>query len=306
MMPEDARIYKNLIIAGTIKAATSSVFAYLSAHPQVCGSSVKETFFFTHQYTGVGDRDLKRYLKYFSPSRETSVLVEASPNYLAYNENIAQRIIALLPEASLLFILRDPVDRIYSHYNFAVAKLEIPESLTFEDYLDLCEQFASGKVTPEQAGVAEKHLRALEIGKYGKHLKNYCAATGAGQIKVVFYDDLKTEPERFMTDICRFIDVDPEFYRGYAFNKVNVTFSPRRRTLHFLALLLNRSLEVVLRQRPGLKNPLVKLYKMMNQNREGYPEMAGSTRARLESLYRESSEELREVLNGQKLPGWLE
>jgi hypothetical protein len=304
-MDDKNRACRHFIIGGTIKAATSSVFTYLSAHPEICGSSVKETFFFTHEYSGNTERDLERYSRYFTPHRGAKVVVEASPNYLGYKENIAPRIKALLPDAKLLFVIRNPVDRLYSYYNFAVGKLQLPAELTFERYVDLCEQYSLGSLSSEHAGIAEKHLRALEIGKYSKYLQNFYDAFAPERIKLALFDDLKRDPVRFMSDICRFIDLDPEFFRHFKFNKINVTFSARLKPLHRIAMLLNRALESALRQRPDLKMRLVRIYKRLNQDREGYTAMADSTRARLTQYYSQANRELGPPLAGQELPMWI-
>lgn len=293
------------IIGGTIKAATSSVFTYLSAHPEVCGSSMKETFFFTRKYSGRLDQDRKRYRRYFAPEPGHKAMVEASPDYLGYKENVAPRINALLPDVRLLFILRDPVDRFYSHYNFAVSKLELSGRLPFEDYVDLCAKYTAGKLSAQAAGIAEKHLRALEIGAYARHLKNYTELFPAAHIKVAFFEHLKRDPLQFMMDVCRFVGIDPDFYQDYTFNKVNVTFFARVKPVHFVALGLNRALESVLRQRPRLKARLVGLYKRFNQGREGYVPMADATGERLAAYYAPSNHELKALLSDQELPPWV-
>jgi len=304
-MDSGNKTYEHAIIGGTIKAATSSVFAYLSAHPEVCGSSVKEPAFFSHGRKRNSDGDIESYKKYFAPQPGARIMVEATPNYLAYKENIAPRIKALLPDVKLIFILRDPVDRLYSFYNFAVGQLQLPESLAFEDYVDLCEQYSSSNLTPGDAGIAEKHLRGLELGKYSKYLKNYYDVFDSEQVKILFYDDLKQDSERFMEDACCFIGVYPEFYRKYTFHKANVTFSARVKSVHYIAMLMNRLFESLLRRRPGMKKSLVRIYKRMNQDREGYVPMKESTRTSLRKYYSPYNKELLELLSGLTLPGWV-
>jgi len=296
---------KHLIIGGTIKAATSSIFTYLSAHPEICGSYIKETFFFTHKYTGDSDVDQREYEKYFNFSEPCSIAVEASPNYLGYKENVAPRIKKLIPDAKLIFILRNPVERLYSYYNFSVAKLELPKDLGFDNYIKLCEGYSLNDAVTNKARITEKHLRALELGKYSESLKNYYDVFDASQIKVVFYDDIKSDIVQFMADLCHFVNVDPNFYQDYTFNKVNVTFSGRVKILHFIALMLNRILESVLRQRPGLKMFLVRMYKKLNQSQEGYTEMTDSIRKKLLEYYSKSNSDLAKQLPGQKLPAWI-
>ncbi|HHO59166.1 MAG TPA: hypothetical protein ENJ64_02910, partial [Thiotrichales bacterium] len=245
--------YRHFIIGGTIKAATTSLFNYISAHPEVCGSKVKETFFFSRDYIGDPAADAAKYAAYFSPQPGASVLFEASPNYLAYKENVAPRIAALLPDVKLLFVLRNPVARLYSHFNFAKGKLELPQALSFEDFIELCERFDRGEITPAQAGVAEKHLRALEIGHYGRHLEKFYSTFDATRIKVIFFDELKDSPAKVLADISEFIGVDADFYRDFSMGRANVTFSARLKYLHYAALLVNRLSESLLRHRPALK-----------------------------------------------------
>lgn len=297
--------YQYLIIGGTIKAATTSLFNYISAHPQVCGSKVKETFFFTHGFTGDSDTDHAKYASYFTPRDETRVLFEASPHYLAYKENIAPRIKQLIPEVKLLFILRNPVDRLYSHFNFAKGKLELPDALTFEQYIELCESFNAGQISPAEAGVAVKHLRAMEMGNYATYLQDYFDVFDAANVKVIFFDDLKKNPQKLLAEICDFIGVDPSFYEKFSLKKVNVTFSARMKLLHYFVLRLNRMLESVLRHRPALKQRLVKLYKYLNQSQEGYESMQDTTRKKLISYYAASNSRVLDILKGQSLPTWL-
>lgn len=296
---------QNLIIGGAIKAATSSVFTYLIAHPQICGSSVKETMFFLREYSGDTGRDRASYSRYFSPGPDQRVVVEASPNYLSHKEDLAPRIRTLLPEARLLFILRDPVDRLYSYYNFAMSQLRLPEHLTFSDYVDLCARYSERQLSPQAAGIGEAHLRALESGCYSEYLKRYTALFPAQQIKVAFFDHLNRDVVQFMKDVCRFVDVDPNFYDHYTFSKVNVTFSARLRPVHAVALGLNRALETVLRRRPRLKSGLVRFYKRFNQDREGYEPMREQVRARLAEYYAPCNRELSDMLSHDKLPAWV-
>src|SRR5690242_13037086 len=92
----------NFIIAGTEKAGTTSVFTYLSAHPSVCGSIVKETDFFRDSYTGDHPKDIAKYAHFFERCASNSpIVMEASPGYLGCGEQVAIRIHALIPHAKL-------------------------------------------------------------------------------------------------------------------------------------------------------------------------------------------------------------
>jgi len=298
--------HQYFIIGGTIKGATSSLFNYISEHPQVCGSRVKETFFFSQQYCGDVDLDREKYNSYFVIQDGHSVLAEASPNYLAFKENVAPRIKTLLPNAKILFVLRDPVERLYSHYHFARGKLQLPDTMSFERYVELCDAFNVGRITTEEAGLAETHLRALEIGNYGNYLKNFYAVMDAENIKVIFMGELNSRPVETLVEVSKFIGIDPAFYENYVMIKANVTFSARVKLIHAVVLWFNRLFEPVLRRHPGIKHRLVKLYKFFNRSRKTVAPMQLETRSKLQSYYAPSNARVKQLLENQLLPRWLD
>jgi hypothetical protein len=267
---------------------------------------VKETYFFSQGCTGDTDEDREQYASFFSPQPDTRVVFEASPNYLAYKENIAPRIKRILPDVKLLFVLRNPVDRLYSYFNFARGKLQLPKSMTFEEYIEACESFNQGKLSPDDSGILETHLRGLEIGNYGVYLQNYIDVFGSENIKVVFFDELNRQPRKILAEICEFIGVTPSFYDDFSLNRANVTFSAKMKLLHYFALLFNRLLESVLRQRPNLKRRLVYIYKFFNQGQEGYVPMLDETREKLIQYYAPSNVIVSGLLKEQPQPPWID
>ncbi|HUM46243.1 MAG TPA: hypothetical protein PLD84_04915, partial [Chitinophagales bacterium] len=106
----------NLIIGGVHKAGTTSVFTYLSMHPEVCGSSTKEIGFFMPLKYGKEIPSMKEYATYFSHCDAAKrYRLEASPSYLYGKEVIAKRILQELgKDAKMVFIFRNPADRLFS------------------------------------------------------------------------------------------------------------------------------------------------------------------------------------------------
>lgn len=297
--------YLHLILGGTIKAATSSLFDRISEHPQVCGSKVKETWFFSMIYSGDLEQDSKEYASYFTPQDEHRVLFEASPEYLTYKENVAPRIKRLVPDARLLFVLRNPVDRLYSYFNFARAKLQLPQDMSFEKFVECCENFDRNRISAADAGIALKHLRALEIGNYSGYLENFYREFEARNIKVIFYDDFENHPQQILTEIFDFIGVAPSFCGAKTVSRSNVTYSSRIKIFHRLALKANLLLEPRLRRYPGLKRRLTRIYRFLNQEGQGYPPLRNDTRDKLTEYYAPSNALLKKLLRDQKLPGWI-
>jgi hypothetical protein len=133
-----ARVLPDFVIIGAQKCGTSSLYAYLTQHPNVMPALEKEVHYFDSNY----DKGIAWYKAHFVTSAyravqsfrtgQKTITGEASPYYLIYPHAPA-RLRAVLPAAKLIVLLRNPVDRAYSHYQHQVARGR--ESLSFEDAL---------------------------------------------------------------------------------------------------------------------------------------------------------------------------
>ena len=291
----------SFVIGGTEKAGTTSVFDHLSAHPQVCTSSIKETDFFRHGYTGEPAADARRYGSYFAHCNpRTRVLVEASPGYLGEAAMVAPRVRALVPNVKMLFILRDPVERLYSSYNFHRGKLDLPASMTFDDYLRQCLDYDRRVAGVQQSGLDEWYLKVLRFGCYAEFIAAFRSQLPAEQLKVMFFESLRDDARAFMVELSEYLGIDASFWSGFTFHKSNVTFFGRNQTVHRLAMRINAIAEPVMRRYPGLKRSLVSAYKFVNQKREGYDPMSPRARDQLIEYYAPSVRTLQQL--GTTLP----
>jgi len=301
-MPTEPRKLANFIIGGTEKAGTTSVFVYLSQHPQVCAATRKETDFFRNEFTGNLAHDEDNYGCYFGAnSIDFPVRMEASPGYLGESSTVAPRIAQLVPDTRLLFILRDPIDRIYSSYNFHVGKLNIPAEIDFSSYVQRCLAFERQESNTQELGLDEWYLKVLRFGNYADALENFYDNFPHAQIKVMFFEDLKEDTPGFMNELSTFLQLDTDFWVDYEFRKTNVTFSGRNKLFHRLAMWANSLAEPVLRQRPQLKHRIVSAYKALNQAREGYDPMSDAARTELQAYYLPGVKQLESIL-GRSVP----
>lgn len=301
---DDQRL-ANFIIGGTEKAGTTSVFMYLSQHPQVCAASRKETDFFREDYTGDAVRDRENYAAYFQRcGSDTPVVMEASPGYLGEADTVVDRMHAMLPDVKLLFILRDPRARLYSSYNFHKSKLNIPDDLSFSEFVVRCSAYDRGEADSSDLALDEWQLKTLRFGCYADLLRKYYAVFPKEQIKVMFFESLHSDPREFMRDLGEFLDIDDGFWNTFEFSKTNVTFSGRIKFLHKLAMAVNSYSEPFLRRRPQLKASVVGLYKRINQAREGYDPMPPEVTAQLDDYYRQSNAALARMLNMPLPAAW--
>jgi hypothetical protein len=115
----------DVVIVGTMKGGTTSLFSYLCQHPEIRGSIRKEVHYF--------DRHFKRgerwYRKHFT-TRSDGIVLEATPDYMFHRSSLS-RMRSVLPNVRVIMVLRNPVTRAYSHYHHS--KLKGTESRTFED-----------------------------------------------------------------------------------------------------------------------------------------------------------------------------
>jgi len=120
----------SFIILGAGKSGTSSLFYYLSSHPQVIKPIKKQLAFFDHGFK----KGLPYYLSLFpSGLFPNQISGESTPGYLVY-ASVAPRIAELLPNVRLLAVVRDPVERAWSAYQYHYAR---PLTLTLTTTLTL-------------------------------------------------------------------------------------------------------------------------------------------------------------------------
>ncbi len=247
------------IIGGTEKAGTTSVFEYFAMHPQIRPSLRKETDYFRQDTCSE-----QAYRTLFSRYGSGEVCMEASPGYLGLAESVAPRISGTLPQCHLLFILRDPVERFQSSYRFHRSKFFIPEWLTIDDYVQLCLAFDEGRITLADTPFNRRwFLDVLPAGRYAQHLRHYFDRF-EGRISLLDFDQLNREPALVMQQLCRSLQIDAGFFRGFEFFRANATFQGRHRWLHQQSMRLNDALEPLLRRYPRAKRNIVSIYRRLN------------------------------------------
>ena len=178
----------DFLVLGAQKAGTTALYAYLRWHPGITGPSWKEVSFFDrHWWRG------ERWYRGQFPLRSRGRLVgEASPSYL-FHPLAPERARAVVPDARLLVVLRNPVDRAYSQYQHEVALGREP--LSFEDALAAEEERTRGEV---ERIVADPRAFSHEWwdhtyaarGLYAEQLDRWLAVFPRDQLLVVTSDEL--------------------------------------------------------------------------------------------------------------------
>ncbi len=180
-----------------MRSGTSSLNSYLRDHPEVVVSRPKEVHYFDVNF----DLGEEWYLSHFEGSERARAVGEATPDYV-YDLEAAGRIAAVIPEARILLLLRDPAERAYSHYwhNVAVGK----ETLGFEEAL------ASEPERIAASGEDRAAYSYVDRGRYGPQLERLLDAIPPEQVLAQTFDELTTDPVSVFRRTCTFIGVDPD------------------------------------------------------------------------------------------------
>lgn len=179
----------NLVVIGGLKCGTTSLHHYLGLHPRVGMSRPKELNFFVEELSWPLGGDW-----YASHFRERDpVRGESSPHYT--NEprftGVAERMAELLPEARLVYMVRDPVDRALSHYLHNVA--------------------GGYEHRPLAAALGEREGAYVQRGLYATQLRPFLERFPRERIAIVSREELRDERERTMRRLFGFLDVDEGF-----------------------------------------------------------------------------------------------
>jgi hypothetical protein len=303
----------NAIIAGINKAGTTSLFRYLGDHPDVCVSSRKEIQFFNKALEKNEQLDLGEYESYFSHCTANSkIRLEASPRYLFAGGEVAQLIQTHLGDVKLIIALRDPIDRIESFFHSRKQKQEasLADIPTIDDFVNHALSIAEGNSNRLNHSVQQRISEQIEKGRYSGYLEEYLSHFSKDKISIVFFDDIVSDSQQVMIDLCKYLDIDPSFYSDYGFTVENRTRKYRFSALHKLTFSLNTFLEPILNRLPMVRRTIRSIYDALFEVKYEKEKMSPTSRKALSDFYYPSNQELANLLNREypelTLPSWLD
>ena len=176
------------LIIGAQKSGTTTLFNYLSNHPQVSNPSKKEIHYFDLNF----EKPYSWYQSHF-PGPSSMISGEATPYYL-YGYNMPERIYRKLPNVKVIVLLRNPIDRAYSHFQMQKArKIEPVKSFSKviqmeEERLSLSDPFSLSKNS------AYIHHSYLDRGNYYEQLLRWNKYFDIHSFCYIFSEDLFSDP----------------------------------------------------------------------------------------------------------------
>lgn len=174
----------DFMIIGAARSATTSLCKILASHPDIGFSSIKEPQFFSkHDWR----EQIDHYNSLFT--KDAKIYGEGSTNYTKYpffNKKIHSDIFEYNPKMKFIYIMRNPIDRMISHYRFAIER-----------------GYTSNEINKE---ILENRIY-LETSKYYSQIKLYSDQFGKENIKLIFFDAFKSDPKKIMDEIFEFIGI---------------------------------------------------------------------------------------------------
>jgi len=211
-MPIPRTPQPDALVIGAPKAGTSALHAALAQHPSVFSSRPKEPKYYLcadappPAYSGPGDAHSQQewiwrsedYQRLFESAREDQLRIESTPFYL-YLRNARRRIAEELPDAKLIAVIRDPVDRAYSNWMHLWSDGLEPVS-------DFPTAFRLERQRIAQGWAPFWHYRRL--GFYGHQLEDLYKHADGDRILVIRYRELVTEPAALLDRVCTFLGLE--------------------------------------------------------------------------------------------------
>ena len=305
----------NFFVIAPPRSGTTSLHHLLDQHPQIYMCPIKETHFFNLEgeqflWKEPDAKKIKRlkrdrayqakvthietYRSLFEGVSDEIAIGEACPTYFR-SPKAAERIRHYVPNAKLIVILRNPVDRAYSAYIARAAS-----------YNWLPDGFAHIPRTTRSEGIEKVDVQRafVSIGFYSAHLKRYFDTFDRAQIKVYLYRDLTSDPAGTLRGIYRFLHVD-ETFRPDMSVRYGATGIPRSKFLHRVIKRVTSPGPVKTFLRPFVPLSLRRFLSEIRNKNLVKPPLDPEIRQEWIMLYREDILQLQDLIQ-RDLSEWLE
>ena len=225
------RLLPNFVIIGAQRCGTTSLYNYLVKHPCVAPAFQKEVHFFDNQFSKGVDWYRAHFPLYKDRAEKTCkksfVTGETSPYYI-FHPHVPKRILETLPRVKLIALLRNPVDRAYSHYHQSVRRGI--ETLSFNDAIEREGERLHGEIRKiledeKYHNVNHQRYSYLSRGIYVDQLKIWMRLFPKEQILILKSEDLFNDPPRIFKRVLEFLNLPNWELKEY--KKYNLGYYPK-------------------------------------------------------------------------------
>ncbi len=280
----------NFLVIGTEKGGTTWLYQQLKKHPDIFLPESKELHFFNRYSSNLVNRNnftlgLQWYGDFFKGHKGQKAIGEVTPMYICDPE-APGRIKETLPDAKLIAVLRNPVNRAYSHYWMAKNKKHV--KLCFRKIIETEEP------------------RFIKRGLYYEQLEVYYKLFKPEQILVIFYEEVFENPSFWMARVCDFLGIDGSFYSR---NDISLHEKVYQSAGYKSAVLLNVKNFITQKLRRNRsagrvidffkRKGVSKAFKKINSVEKQYEKINEEDEIMLKNYYREDLEKLSLLLKRQ-------
>ena len=292
----------NLFVAGVPKAGTTSLFHYLALHPDVFPSSRKEPGYFHPFKIKEMDKNLEAYKKLFAGYSGQQYVIEATPGYFYGGKKSADAINNFSPESKIIFVLRNPVERLFSFYKYKKSLGHISGKLNFDNYIEECKKLAENH--PIERDTYD--FWAMIGGRYAELLSEWYDIFGE-RLKICFFDEMVKDEPKFIEEICNWLDLDKSQIDDGKTKVQNKSMIYRSKGLQRVATSFDSMFSGVWYYLPWLKWPFSGMYNLINAKPHN-EKISDSLRTELTQYYQADMDQTSDFLKERQienLPGWL-
>ena len=207
------RLTPSFLILGAQRSGTTSLYRYITSHPRVFPALRKEVHYFDFQY----DKGRRWYLAHFPAASarlkcdSNPLTGEATPYYLVH-PLAPHRVWEFNPAMKLIVILRDPVERAFSHYRHEAH--QGVEPLSFEAALEMEVERLSGadallRRAPHYYSYSHHHFSYLDRGRYAHYLQAWLDRFPSRQLLVLKSEDMFVDANKVANEVFAFLELPP-------------------------------------------------------------------------------------------------
>lgn len=238
LLTSPLRLLPDFIIIGARRCGTTSLYSYLTQHPQVMRALTKEVHYFTANY----DKGPDWYRSYFPTylykqfhqfiQHDSVITGEATPSYI-YDPLVPQRVFRLKPDVKLIALLRNPVDAVYSAYQFGIkvgtyTAEEMPFEQSIKNELEQLKADGCSSVGRRTVLAPARRGGWLWHGLCVEHLKPWLAQFPREQMLILISEAFFSEPHREFQRVLNFLGLRPHALASY--ERLNANDYPEMNT----------------------------------------------------------------------------
>lgn len=295
------------LVIGAARSGTTALVEGLRTHPRVFVTQPKEPHYFALHgtvpaFTGPGDditinrvaiTDRHDYLALFPSNQQFVALGDGSVSTLYYHERAIPEILALAPDLRVVVLLREPVERAYSAFQYLALR-------GAETHVSLVDAIAD-----EDARVAAgwHHLwHYSRMSRYAESVKAFQVGLGESRVGIWFYDDLVDDYVGTVKQVLRFLGTEPYAGEAVGVPVVNASGRPRSR-------LMQSSIQLAT-QNPLLRSSVkratsLRMREWVRSRTLQHSDVIEGERAVLEPLFAADLQELASIVPVERSPRWL-